>query len=106
MPLIYDHEPHMARLRRAYVVARCQARSRQETFDITWCDWQALWLANDNYLFKGRGANDRVLVRLDHTQSWNMANVQIQRRHDHLSRILSLRHQSRRQLVDNLTSVC
>jgi hypothetical protein len=89
MPRQYEHSPHLHRLRRAFIVARCQANYRNEGWELTWDDWQYLWLTKDRYLRKGRGADDLGLSRLDYSSSWCMDNVQIETRKDHLSRIVS-----------------
>ena len=84
----YEDSPHLHRLRRAYVVARCQANYRNEEWQLTWDDWLYLWLTQDRYLRKGRGADELGLSRLDYNSSWAMDNVQIETRGDHLSRIV------------------
>jgi len=89
MPLNYNDPEHIKPLRRAYTVARCQAAYRGELWDLTWNQWLKLWLADDNYRFKGRGALDLALVRKDYRLTWTLKNVQIEQRHQHLSRTAS-----------------
>lgn len=88
MPLNYHDPEHIQPLRRAYSVARCQAAYRGEQFDLTWTQWLKLWLADDNYRFKGRHSRDLTLVRLDYRKAWTRTNVRIEQRAQHLSRIV------------------
>jgi hypothetical protein len=89
MPVNYHDPEHIKPLRRAYTVARCQATYRGELWDLTWNQWLKLWLEDDNYRFKGRGARDLTLSRKDYRKSWTRSNVQIEQRRDHLSRIVN-----------------
>ena len=95
----YEDSPHLHRLRRAFIVARCQANFRNEEWNLTWEDWQYLWLTKDRYLRKGRGADDLTLSRLDYCTSWDMDNVQISIRRDHLSRIANRKVMDRQSKV-------
>jgi hypothetical protein len=89
MPRFYNDPPHVKPLRRAYSVARCQARFRNEQFDLTWDQWLQLWLGNGNYLNKGRGSRNYSLVRLDKYAAWQFDNVEICLRSIDLSRTAS-----------------
>lgn len=97
MPLLYQDPPHIQPLRRAYAVARCQAKYRNESWELTWEEWRDLWLENNQYLRKGRGSNDLALVRISLRKPWRWDNVQIEVRRIHLVRIVEQKMRERRR---------
>jgi hypothetical protein len=96
MPLKLNIPDHLRPLRRAFKVAECQARYRHQEWLLTWDDWLALWLPNDRYLQKGRGANSYSVSRLDLDLPWHPLNVTCETKHDYLLRITPQKTQRRK----------
>jgi len=88
MPAKLKIPDHLRGLRRAYVVAECQARYRGEPWHLTWDIWRDLWCQQDQYLLRGRGSKNLTLSRIDCYGPWAPHNVVIEAKHCHLARIV------------------
>jgi hypothetical protein len=68
----------------AYSRQRCQARFRAEPWsdEFTFDEWWQIW--QPNWLRRGRGTDDLVMVRRDIAKAWHQQNVDLWRRGDWL----------------------
>ena len=66
--------------------ARAQAWFRGEQWSITEQEYIQLWREDDRYLRKGRGTGSLCLIRIDITDGWRLANVEIIERQKHFRR--------------------
>lgn len=89
-------------LRRAWVVARCQARHRGETWDLSWEQWRDLWQGLE--VLRGRRATSLTLNRRDCLGPWHIDNVIIESRAEHLARIVPQKKQHRQQQKEKLSA--
>lgn len=74
-PPIY--EPHISKLRLAFVRAREQAKWRGDEWCIDVDYWLTQWLENDRYLRKGRYNDNLMFCRIDFNKPWTPANTEI-----------------------------
>ena len=79
-------DPVLRQLRRYYIRSRNQAKHRGQDWNISFEDYAFLWRANDNYLRIGRCRNNLHLARIDEKGAWDIQNVQIATRGEHLSK--------------------
>jgi len=87
-------DPVQQQLRRSFIQCRSQAKHRGQNWDIDFDDYVGLWMTNNNYLRKGRHRNNLHFCRIDDTKGWNINNVQITTRGEHLSKRM-LKHYAR-----------
>ena len=80
--IIQGEIPHQQYL--AFLQMRAQTNYRKEQFELTFEDFQQLWLGN--WHRKGRSNTSYCLTRNDFTLPWNMANTVCVPRVDQLSR--------------------
>tara|TARA_R110002153_G_scaffold67723_3_gene180249 strand:+ start:610 stop:918 length:309 start_codon:yes stop_codon:yes gene_type:complete len=71
-------------LRRCYNRAECQARFRNEEWQVSWDHWYMSWMYNDNYLNKGRSNTSLIFARKDLSLPWSDSNSEIVVRLDYL----------------------
>lgn len=69
----------------AYAKHRAQAHYRNEPYELSHDDWVELW-PRELFDKRGRGGLDLCLARCCHAQSWNINNVHIVTRREHLKR--------------------
>jgi hypothetical protein len=69
----------------AFTKHRAQANFRGEPYELTHEDWCELW-PYDKFVCRGRGGQDLCLSRQCHAQSWNINNVKVCTRREHLKR--------------------
>lgn len=69
----------------AFNKQRCQARFRNEPWDMTFEEWWDIW--QYQWHLRGRRADDWIMVRIDTKQSWNKNNVELWVRRDWLREI-------------------
>ena len=74
--------PHQQYL--AFLQMRAQANYRKETFNLTFEDFQQLWLGKWDQ--KGRSNTSYCLTRIDPNGSWDRSNTQCILRVEHLQR--------------------
>ena len=77
---IITHDKYYAWLRH-----RAQAKFRKEDYDLTFEDWMKLW-PNDLWECRGKGADNLCLSRHDFEDGWNLTNVEVMSRREHLSK--------------------
>ena len=58
----------------AFVRSRSQAWFRNESWELTWEDYQVFWKTTSRWARRGRRNEDLVLTRLDPTKPWNRDN--------------------------------
>lgn len=67
--------PTLVAMRRAYVVARCQAKHRGEEWDLTEQEYVQAWEPHwDN---RGRQSHNMTLTRCDWDGAWSADNIEI-----------------------------
>lgn len=69
----------------AWLKHRAQCRYRNEAYDLTWEDWQAIWPL-DLFRQRGKTVNSLCLNRINMDDSWNIHNVQVITRAEQLKR--------------------
>lgn len=69
----------------AWLKHRCQARFRNQLYDLTWEQWQCLW-TDDLYAQRGRKKQDLCISRVDMRLGWCIDNVDIISRDQQLKR--------------------
>lgn len=79
-------------LRRAFCVARCQARYRSEEWHIDLDTWMEHWMEDDKYLQKGQRIDDYCFARIDFDLPWTDDNVCVIKRKE----VLNKQHIKRR----------
>lgn len=67
----------------AWLKHRAQAKFRKEEYFLTWEDWDTLW-SIDDFLNRGRYADSLCLSRIDNDGPWDISNVEILTRLEHL----------------------
>jgi hypothetical protein len=75
----------------AWLKHRAQARFRKEDYAITWPEWENLW-SDDDFLRRGRQPTDLCLTRDDHKGAWDISNVRVAERSEHLKRAREYRN--------------
>jgi len=60
----------------AFLKHRSQARFRQEQYDLTFEDWQAIWTP-ETFAKRGRAIDSITLTRVDWDLPWDRDNVQL-----------------------------
>lgn len=84
--------------RRTFARARCQARFRSETWELTYEDYCEFWPDESRWSQRGRSLESLVLARYDDTDGWTRANVAQITRHDQLQiKVLRSRGREYRQ---------
>lgn len=68
----------------AYQRMKAQAKYRNEAFELTFEEFQQLWM--NRWDQRGRGADQYCLTRQDPDQPWNTANCQCVTRKEYLQR--------------------
>lgn len=87
-----DQRPHLWKVQGeiphqqyiAWLRAKAQANYRDEVWLLTFEDYQRLW--QGLWEFRGRGADNYVMMREDHQGAWVLGNVQVTRRYEYLRR--------------------
>ena len=82
-------DPHLHRLYVQFGYHRVSARLRGEHWDLPWETWRDIWLPN--WEFRGRGANDLCLARIDMDGPWHESNIHLLTRREH-SRLIREHH--------------
>jgi hypothetical protein len=65
----------------AWAKARAQAHYRKEVWEISFDDWQKIWLGN--WHKRGRGSSNLCMIRSDTKQPWSIHNVELMLRRKH-----------------------
>ena len=68
----------------AWRARQTQARFRQESWSITWSEFQQVWAGQ--WHLRGRGSEDLCLARIDYSGGWHLNNVNIVTRSEHARR--------------------
>jgi len=79
-PDLIDHEKYYA-----WQKHRAQAMYRNESYSITWEEWQKIW-PTDLFLQRGRGSDDLCLMIIDRDLGWHYNNVTVLPRKEQLQR--------------------
>lgn len=64
-------------IERRFLTTRCQARHRNEPFEITRQQFIDMWLTDDRWQNTGRGSDSFVLTRINRSGAWSLDNVKI-----------------------------
>lgn len=67
----------------AYLKHRAQANFRSEPYSLTWEEWENFW-PDDLWSQRGRNGDSLVLRMIDPTQGWQVSNLEIMKRKEHL----------------------
>ena len=71
-------------MHRGYLVHRCQARFRNEPYDLTEQEYFDIWQAH--WAQRGRAKDQLTMTRIDESLGWSSDNVEIMTRAEHLRR--------------------
>lgn len=71
----------------AFLKSRAQARFREESWTLTFEEFEFLWNQDGSWFQRGRGADDLMMTRRDSSQAWSRENAYIELRRDHLKRL-------------------
>ena len=77
-------DPYQHELFYAWHKHRSQARFRKEEYNLTFEDWQLIWINPADFLNRGRQPEDLVLTRKDHEGAWSIDNCHIITRYEAL----------------------
>ena len=61
--------------RRTYTASRCQARFRNEAWELTFEDWCEFWPTEQEFSRRSRHSNGVCLTREDRQQGWSRTNT-------------------------------
>lgn len=78
-------DPYLHELHYAWLKHRSQARFRKEEYHITFEEWCTLWTP-DTFAQRGRTTESLILSKVSITGTWNIDNVQVNKRKNHLKR--------------------
>lgn len=67
----------------AFLKHRSQAQYRKEQYDLTWEQWQALWI-NGSWDQRGKTSDSLCLARLNNQGAWCWSNVRVMTRAEQL----------------------
>ena len=67
----------------AFLNHRAQAKYRNESYKLTWEEWESIW-THELFEKRGRRADSISLCRIDKEQPWQLDNVEMMARIDHL----------------------
>ena len=68
---------------------KAQARFRNESYALTWEDWQTIWANPVDFQNRGRKPEDLTLTRIDDDGAWTRDNVQIMSRLEQLRKAMA-----------------
>lgn len=83
-------DPVKKKLHREFLVARCQATYRSESWNLSMAEFINMWLEDYQYLKKGRSLDSLCMTRIDKTGAWEMGNVHIITRREHFYNVGSM----------------
>jgi hypothetical protein len=92
-PGIIVYPGQLSEYRLSFTRMRAQAKFRKEEFTLTWDEYQEIWA--DKWHLKGRASDDLCLSRIDWAKGWNIDNVSLVFRVDHLRKQCKERPSSR-----------
>ena len=68
----------------AFQRMRCQARYREEAWELTFEEFKLLW--KDHWAARGRASNQYCLTRIDPSDAWRMDNIECLQRVEYLTK--------------------
>jgi hypothetical protein len=66
---------------------RAQAKYRGQVWEIDEEQFIQLWMQDDRYKQRGKGANNLCMTRINKRESWNVDNVYFPTRKDHFQQL-------------------
>jgi hypothetical protein len=73
-----DHDKYYA-----WQKHKAQAKYRKEEYNLSWECWKEIW-PNELFLQRGRDPENVCMIRLDLSQPWQLGNVEVVTRLEHL----------------------